>query len=80
MDTELLKRITIDPGIFNRKPIVRGLRFKVADVFRIPCSGYDNRRTSCKFSFLEADDIKSSLIYAAEKIDHSIIKISLNAA
>ena len=32
MDTHLLNRITTNPGIFNGKPIIRGMRFKVADV------------------------------------------------
>ena len=31
MDAELTKRITFNPG-FNDKPIIRNMRFKVADV------------------------------------------------
>jgi uncharacterized protein (DUF433 family) len=80
MDSELLKRITINPGIFNGKPIIRNMRFKVADVLGYLAAGMTMEELLTNFPFLEPDDIKASLLYASEKIDHSIIKIELNAA
>lgn len=80
MDTELLKRITNNPGIFNGKPIIRGMRFKVADVLGYLGAGMTAEEILSDFPFLEPDDIKASLFYAAERIDHSVIKVNLNAA
>ncbi len=80
MDTELLKRITNNPGIFNGKPIIRNMRFKVADVLGYLAAGMTQEELLTDFPFLEPDDIKASLMYASEKIDHTIIKIELNAA
>lgn len=80
METELLKRITNNPGIFNGKPVIRGMRFKVADVLGYLAAGMTGEEILNDFPFLEQEDIKASLLYAAERIDHSIIKVTLNAA
>ena len=80
METELLKRITNNQGIFNGKPIIRGMRFKMADVLGCLAAGMTGEEILNDFPFLEQEDIKASLLYAAEKIDHSIIKVTLNAA
>ncbi len=80
MESDLLKRITYNPGIFNGKPIIRNMRFKVADVLGYLAAGMTTEELLSNFPFLESDDIKASLIYASEKIDHTIIKIELNAA
>jgi uncharacterized protein (DUF433 family) len=80
METELLKRITYNPGIFNGKPIIRGMRFKVADVLGFLAAGMTTEEILNDFPFLEPDDIKAALIYASGRIDHSIIKVDLNAA
>ena len=39
METELLKRITINPEIFNGKPIIRGIRFTVTDILDLLSAG-----------------------------------------
>lgn len=80
MDNKLLDRITNNPGIFQGKPIIRNMRFKVADVLGYLAAGMTAEELISDFPFLESDDIKASLIYASEKIDHPIIKINLNAA
>ncbi len=35
MDAELLKRITVIPGLMSGKPTIRGLRFPVGDIFEM---------------------------------------------
>lgn len=80
MDNKLSDRITNNPGIFQGKPIIRNMRFKVADVLGYLAAGMTAEELISDFPFLEPDDIKASLIYASEKIDHPIIKINLNAA
>jgi uncharacterized protein (DUF433 family) len=80
MNNALLERVTSNSGIFNGKPIIRNMRFKVADVLGYPAAGMTIEELLTNFPFLETDDIKAALMYAAEKVGHPIIKINLNAA
>ncbi len=79
METELLKRITTNPGIFNGKPIIRGMRFKVSDVLGYLSSGMSVEEILTDFPYLEREDITAALMYAAKKSDNSIISIHLDA-
>lgn len=80
MDTELLKRITIVPGLMGGRPTIRGMRFQVADVLGYLAAGMTERELLEDFPFLEESDIKAALLYAAKKINHPVIKINNNAA
>jgi uncharacterized protein (DUF433 family) len=80
METELLKRITINPGIYNGKPIIRGMRFKVADVLGYLSSGMSVEEILADFPYLEKEDITAVLLYAAKKLDHPVISVKLDAA
>ncbi|MEP7127634.1 MAG: DUF433 domain-containing protein [Chitinophagales bacterium] len=70
---DLLKRITNNPGIFAGKPIIRGMRFRVQDVLEMLASGMTSEEILADFSYLESDDIKACLKYAALKLDHPVI-------
>ena len=80
MQGQLLDRITTDPGIFNGKPIIRGMRFKVSDVLGYLASGMTMEEILTDFPYLEKEDIIASLEYAQKKVEHSIITVQLNAA
>ena len=77
METELLKRITINPGIFSGKPIIRGMRFAVTDVLDLLSSGMTPEEIINDFPFLENDDIRASLLYASLRLKNTVI---INAA
>ena len=77
METELLKRITIDPGIFNGKPIIRGIRFAVTDVLDLLSAGMTPEEIIADFPFLEKDDIRAGLLYASLRLKNTVI---INAA
>ncbi|MEO7444919.1 MAG: DUF433 domain-containing protein [Ferruginibacter sp.] len=77
MDTELLKRITCNPGIFQGKPIIRDMRFKVADIIGYLAAGMTQEELLNEFPFLEPGDINASLLYASEKIDHPTINFNM---
>lgn len=66
----LLSRITYDPGIFAGKAIVRGMRFRVIDVLEMLGSGMTQQEILDDFPYLEADDIRACLYYAAQKLNH----------
>lgn len=80
METELLKRITIIPGLMGGKPTIRGIRFKVSDVLDYLSSGMTAEELLEDFTYLEKDDIKAALQYAAKKLNHPVISVNLDTA
>jgi uncharacterized protein (DUF433 family) len=80
MDTDLLKRITIIPGLMGGRPTIRGIRFPVADVLGYLAAGMTEKELLENFPFLDQEDIKAALLYAAKKINHPVIKVNSNAA
>ena len=73
MESELLKRITIIPGLMGGKPTIRGMRFPVKDVLELLASGMTNDQIIEEHPALEVDDIRAALLYAALKIGNTII-------
>ena len=80
METALLKRITIIPGLMGGKPTIRGMRFKVSDVLDYLSSGMSEAEILEDFPYLEKEDIKACLQYAAKKLNHTVILVDFNAA
>jgi len=73
METELLKRITHIPGLLGGKPTIRAMRFSVKDVLELLASGMNNQEILEQHPALEEDDIRASLLYAALKLNNTII-------
>lgn len=64
MRQELLKRITINPRIFNGKPIIRGMRIKVENVLALLEQGVTPQEILSDYPDLELNDIRACLAYA----------------
>jgi uncharacterized protein (DUF433 family) len=79
MDTELLKRITANPGIINGKPVIRGMRFSVAGLFGYLASWMTQDEILNDFPYLDKDDISAALVYTQNKVDPSIISVQIDA-
>lgn len=62
------------------KPTIRGMRFKVSDVLDYLSSGMSEAEILEDFPYLEKEDIKACLQYAAKKLDHTVILVDFNAA
>ncbi len=62
---ELLKRITLDPGVCHGKPCVRGLRYPVETLLELLSGGMTERQILDDYPDLEAADIRAVLAYAA---------------
>jgi len=77
MDPELLKRITIIPGLMSGKPAIRGMRFPVGDVFEMLANGMTTEKVLEQHPILEKEDIQASLMYAALRTKNTLI---INAA
>jgi uncharacterized protein (DUF433 family) len=73
-ETELLKRITVNPKIFGGKPIIRGRRLAVEHILGMLAAG-DTVATICEgYPWLEPEDIKASLVYARRVIGHERVE------
>ena len=69
MSTGLLNRITSNPLQCGGRPCIRGMRIRVKDVLDMLAGGASEEEILADFSYLEPDDIRASLEYAAQ-IDH----------
>lgn len=72
MSGALHERITHDPGVMGGRPCIRGLRVTVGTLVGLLASGHDQTRILELYPYLEEDDIKAALSYAAwraEEID-----------
>ena len=66
--SELLERITIEPGKCGGKPCIRGMRIRVQDILEMLAGGMTNAEILADFDYLDADDIRAALAYAAAQI------------
>lgn len=73
MDTELLNRITIIPGLMSGKPTIRGMRFPVGDIFEMLASGMTSEEILKQHPILEKEDIQAALMYAALRTKNTLI-------
>ncbi len=62
---EGLERITFDPQVMGGKPCIRGMRVTVGMIVGLVASGITNERILAAYPYLEADDIRQALTYAA---------------
>jgi uncharacterized protein (DUF433 family) len=65
-DSDLLRRITIDPQIVHGKPCIRGLRYPVEFVLELLSGGMTNAEVLADYPDLEPDDLLACLAYAAK--------------
>ncbi len=64
-----LTRITFDPKVMGGKPCIRGLRVTVGTVIGLVASGYSNEEILKLYPYLEAEDIREALVYAAWRVE-----------
>jgi uncharacterized protein (DUF433 family) len=70
----LLQRITVDPQIFDGKPIVRGMRISVETVLGLLAEGESVERILDSYPRLERDDIRACLEFARTLVAHESIE------
>lgn len=68
-----MERITVILGLCGGRPTIRGLRVRVNDVLEMLASGMTEADILEAFPYLEAEDIKASLRYAARNLDHPVL-------
>jgi uncharacterized protein (DUF433 family) len=71
-----LARITADPEVMGGKPCIRGLRVTVGTVVGLVASGHSADDILRLYPYLEAEDIREALAYAAWRAEE--IEVPLN--
>jgi uncharacterized protein (DUF433 family) len=66
----------LEPASVWRRPCIRGMRIRVKDVLDMLAGGASEEEILADFPYLEPDDIRASLEYAAAQIDHAVVMIS----
>ena len=74
-ENKLLKRITVNPQIFNGKPIIRGRRIAVEHVLGMLAAGDTAETILSGYPFLEPDDIRACLVYANRLVSHERVEL-----
>ena len=73
MKTELLQRITIEPGQCGGRPCIRGMRIRVQDILDMLAAGTSEEEILRDYPYLERDDIRATMAYAAAYLNHTIV-------
>jgi uncharacterized protein (DUF433 family) len=69
-----LDRITIDPQQCGGRPCIRGVRVRVKDILELLAEGVPEPEILADFPYVEPQDIRAALEYAAIQADHPIFK------
>jgi len=62
-------RITFDPSEMGGKPCIRGMRVTVGTIIGLVASGYSTGEILRAYPYLEEEDIKAALEYAAWRVE-----------
>lgn len=70
-----LDRITVRPGLMDGKPCIRGMRVTVSMIIKQLAAGQTVESLLSDFPYLEDEDIRQSLHYAAILADEREVVI-----
>ncbi len=62
---DLLRRITRDPAVMGGRSCIRGMRVTVGTIVGLLAAGRTHQDILQAYPYLEADDIRAALSYAA---------------
>ena len=61
----LLNRITMNADICNGKPVIRHMRFPVAQMLELVAAGMTYDEIQADYPYIESEDISACLLYAS---------------
>jgi uncharacterized protein (DUF433 family) len=79
-ESDLLKRITVDPKIFDGKPILRGHRLAVEHVIGMLAAGSTEEEILAGYDWLEPEDIRACLVYARRAVARERVEPMISGA
>ena len=70
-----LDRITRDPDVMGGRPCIRGLRVTVGTIVGLLAAGHDEDEVLDAYPYLEPDDIRQALAYAAWRSEEEEVAV-----
>ncbi len=70
-----LDRITVNPAQCGGRPCIRGLRVRVKDILDLLAAGVSESEILADFPYLEGEDIRAALEFAAVQSDHPCFSV-----
>ena len=74
MNLDRIKRITVEEGKCGGRPCIRGFRLRVTDVLELLANDTSFEEILEDYPFLEREDIRAAIEYAAHQADHTILQ------
>lgn len=71
-----LTRITLNPEVMGGKPCIRGLRVTVGTIVGLLAAGHSIADILNAYSYLEEEDIREALAYAAWRAEEVEVPLS----
>ncbi len=69
-------RITVEPGKCGGKPCIRGMRITVRRVLELLATHRDRAEILREYPFLEEEDLRQALRYAAASVDEELANLT----
>ena len=73
-------RITFDPNVMGGRACVRGMRVTVSLILNLIANGMTAQEIVDEYDYLEPDDIRQALAFAAWLADEAVYTLDLAAA
>ena len=73
MSMKYAERITFDAEQCGGCPCIRHYRLRVKDVLDMLAAGVDEKEILEDYSFLESEDIRACLEFAAEQVNYPVL-------
>ena len=71
-----LARISFHPGVMGGRPCIRGLRVTVGMIVGLVAAGRTNEEILQSYPYLEPEDIREALAYAAWRVEEIEVPLS----
>jgi len=75
-----LHRITFDPHVMGGRACIRGMRITVSLIVNLVANGMSAEEILADYPYLEPEDIRQALAYAAWLADESVYALELATA
>ncbi len=72
-----LERITFDPHVMGGRACIRGMRIPVSLIVNLVANGMSTEEILEAYPYLEAEDIRQALRYAAMLAEESIYQLEI---
>lgn len=76
----LLERVTRDPEVMGGKPCLRGMRVTVGTVVGLLAAGHSEERILEAYPYLEQEDVRAALAYAARRSEEIEVPLHRESA